>query len=136
MTKMNPQRLAYPLPKYLEYRPGWVYAVKVGDFVKIGRTKSPKNRLEKYKMYPPFNTEVIFLKAAPDQRFFERALQLYFSEFAFRGEWYDLPKYKLDYKKEIEQEYERIMEQVKSKEIFGEYWEKVEENFREYARKY
>ena len=117
------------LPKMLEYHPGYVYAVKVGDYIKIGRTHRPDYRLRGYSAFPPFDYELVLLERVPDCKFFERALQVPFIEFQVKGEWFDMPKYNMDYKQEIRKIFDDIFRQVKDDNIFKDYWKDLEDKF-------
>lgn len=72
---------------------GHVYIVRVDNFIKIGSTKSPKNRLEKYKMFPPFKYDVLLLEEVEDRVFYERSLQTMLIKFQIQGEWFEMPNW-------------------------------------------
>jgi hypothetical protein len=131
----DPNKYRIVMPKYLENNFGFIYAIRLGDYIKIGKTKDVDRRIRTYENLPPFNVEVIIAEVVPDQNFFERALQMYFIEFQVKGEWFNMPQYDMDYKEEILTEYNRILKQVMDNSVFDGYWSKVEDSFNEYARK-
>jgi hypothetical protein len=81
------------LPKFFCNQEGFVYCVRVLDFIKIGRTNNPSNRLSQYENYPPFNSEIIFCEKVYDYKFYERVLQIYLLEFQHKGEWFEIPEF-------------------------------------------
>lgn len=73
---------------------GYVYVVRVDNFIKIGSTKSPKTRLEKYKTFPPFKYDILLLEEVEDRMFYERSLQTMLINFQIQGEWFEMPNWK------------------------------------------
>lgn len=71
---------------------GLVYAIQVGDYIKIGRTSSLKKRLQSYLMHPPFAYEVLFTKETLDTKCMEAALQHCFLKYQYKGEWFKFPQ--------------------------------------------
>ena len=128
--ELNPKRsrrFEIRLPKFLEFRVGYVYAIRVGGYIKIGKTKHPDSRLKKYELYPPFDFKLIFLKKVPDQSFYERAIQLYFDEFRIKGEWFRFGDE--DVEGELNNIYNDITRQVEDDSIFPGYWTEVRDKF-------
>lgn len=81
-----PTRLA-PVKKSLQ---GWcyIYAVRVGDFVKIGRALDVAERLR--NMQAAQTEELKLLAAVPAHAALEGALHERFDKFRHRGEWFEL----------------------------------------------
>lgn len=114
-----------PIPKYLEVNIGDVYIIKVGDYIKIGRSTNALNRFKQYESFPPFTIDILLHERVIDYKFYERALQNYLIEYQIKGEWFDLPKYTPDYKDILLKEFKRIDKQVKDDDVFPGYWNRV-----------
>lgn len=127
--KVEIKKFIIQLPNYLEYNPGYIYAIRVGDHIKIGRTWSHKRRLEYYASFPPFEYEILLLESVPDSKFFERAIQLAFIEFQVKGEWFDMPKYDMDFRAEIKTIFNKILMQVKDNDVFDQYWKLIRKDY-------
>lgn len=92
-----------PSVYYSGLNKGYIYVVKVGDYFKIGRTFSPKNRLKSYNGFPPFKSEVILVREVEDCKFVERQIQSSLKKYQVMGEWFDIPKtWDKDYKSKFE----------------------------------
>jgi hypothetical protein len=98
MAKTNPNKVISGLkskkmdirvPTFYRYNnKGWIYAIKVGDYLKIGSTSSPERRFERYTSVPPFEIEVLILEEVEDKTFYERAFQSMFMDYQVKGEWF------------------------------------------------
>jgi hypothetical protein len=68
--------------------PGWIYAVKNGQFVKVGKTKDPNRRLlGEARTWAP-DLEVIGVKPFWNISRVERSLHAGLAEHWHRGEWH------------------------------------------------
>lgn len=73
---------------YIYDKPGYVYAIKIGDYLKIGKTFNIQKRLEHYGSFPPFEYEILMVDYVCDNSFYERHFQSIFKEFQVKGEWF------------------------------------------------
>ncbi len=70
--------------------PGWVYLVKNGELLKLGKTKNPKKRLEcDAKTWLP-DMEIIAVKPFWGMSFVERRLHTALADYWYDGEWYKI----------------------------------------------
>jgi hypothetical protein len=92
--ELNPQqtkKFPIKIPDYIyKDNKGFVYVIKIDNYIKIGSTKSLERRLSFYKTFPPFNYELILASEVYDMKFYERAMQYYFIEFQEKGEWFNI----------------------------------------------
>jgi hypothetical protein len=103
---LNPQQekrsYKFFLPRIITTKNGgFIYVVKVGKYLNIGRTKNLSKRLKVYENMPPFKCKVLLAKKVIDHVFYERALQKYLEEFQIKGEWFSIPKQWGNIKKEV-----------------------------------
>jgi len=69
-------------------RQGYVYFLRAGNTVKIGFSRTPKQRLEKLRIdnaFPVFICKLVKGSVATERSFHRR-----FVEYRIRGEWFDL----------------------------------------------
>lgn len=69
-------------------RPGYIYLIRLGRLVKIGRTTTPNSRLRDMLTILP-TARLLYLMRVPDMGI-ERELHLKYSEKRAHGEWFDL----------------------------------------------
>ena len=78
--------------QYQQTDPGrpteWVYAVRVGNYIKIGYTTNVLSRLQTIKTHAP--TDVHLIGTFAGGRRLERVLHQRFSEHRANGEWFTL----------------------------------------------
>ena len=68
--------------------PGWVYLVKNGELLKIGKTTNPENRLNRdAKTWLP-DLELVAIKPFWNIGFIERSLHVAWVRHWYEGEWY------------------------------------------------
>ena len=67
---------------------GYVYAIRIDDYIKIGCTFSLDQRLHKYATFPPFSFEVLLTDYVLDKRMVERTWQVTFKDRQVKGEWF------------------------------------------------
>lgn len=79
--------------------PGWVYAVKTGIFVKVGKTTNPNRRLFKdANTWSPEPFEIVGVKPFWNIRRIEYSLHCALAEHWHRAEWFKFDdKYWLDF---------------------------------------
>lgn len=83
---------------------GYVYLIQMcgfGDFHKIGKAKSVKNRMGLFNVKLPFDWELIHTFPADDYTLAENALHRQFADRLINGEWFDLTPEDVDYIKSI-----------------------------------
>lgn len=69
--------------------PGWIYAVKTGNLVKVGKTTDPKRRLlREAKTWSPEELEIVGVKPFWNISRIEYSLHSALAEFWYRGEWH------------------------------------------------
>jgi hypothetical protein len=69
--------------------PGWVYAVRTGNLVKLGKTTDPKRRLlREAKTWCPYNLQQILVKPFWNIRRIEYSLHAALAQHWHRGEWH------------------------------------------------
>jgi hypothetical protein len=69
--------------------PGWIYAVKSGDFIKIGQTIDPQRRLlREARTWSPNELEIVGVKPFWNIRKVEYSLHSALAEHWHRGEWH------------------------------------------------
>jgi len=79
----------------LEPKPGFVYFIKGGNFVKVGCSTNPKKRLVAHQTSNPHELELLCSVERGDMFELEEEIQLELRKFKVRGEWYKLtPKVK------------------------------------------
>lgn len=72
--------------------PGWIYIIKNGEILKVGKTKNPKRRVfGEAKTWLP-ELEIIGVKPFWNIRHVERMLHEGFAQFWHAGEWFRFPK--------------------------------------------
>lgn len=74
---------------------GYIYFVKSLDLYKIGRSKNLKNRFQNYTTENPHGAELLASKLVEDYISFETDLLHKYKQFVHRGEWFSLPKEKI-----------------------------------------
>ena len=93
--ELKSQKYRISLPSFYHQndkkKNGYIYVVKIGEYVKVGRAKNLDNRLKVYKSFPPFAYELLLSKKVEDCYFFERAIQKCLLEYQIKGEWFELP---------------------------------------------
>src|SRR5260370_20979076 len=70
--------------------PGWLYVLKQGDLLKIGKTTDPRRRLREASTWLP-NGEVIGIKPFWSIHKYERALLCGIANYWLEGEWHHFP---------------------------------------------
>jgi hypothetical protein len=69
--------------------PGWIYVVKTGNLVKIGKTTDPKRRLlREARTWSPEELEIVGVKPFWNISRIEYSLHSALAEFWHRGEWH------------------------------------------------
>lgn len=116
---LSPQRKKYniKIPEYYvvsKKSKGYVYIVKIDNYIKIGSTHNLKNRLNSYKSFPPFNFELLLAKEVEDRVFYERALQACMLELQEKGEWFHRPAVWEDCKKGANDLFKYIEQEIKT----------------------
>ena len=78
--------------------PGWIYCIKNGDLIKIGKTINPDRRLKRdAKTWLP-DMEIIGAKPFWSYGDIERAILTALSRYWYKGEWYKItPQEDLDF---------------------------------------
>jgi hypothetical protein len=82
-----------PLPAWTvcePINPGWLYILKNGDLLKIGKTTDPLRRLRQAQTWLP-DGEVIGMKPFWCIHEFERTLLCGIANFWYEGEWHKFP---------------------------------------------
>ncbi|MBI5263853.1 MAG: hypothetical protein HY852_18750 [Bradyrhizobium sp.] len=82
-----------PLPWWSPYpaiNGGWLYILRNGDLLKLGKTTNPKRRLREACTWLP-NGEVIGIKPFWCVHELERTLLCGIANFWFEGEWHEFP---------------------------------------------
>ena len=69
---------------------GWVYVLRAGEYYKIGRSKTPKQRYEELATLPPWPTEMVHTIETKDRCQLEAELHSKFADKRKRGEWFEL----------------------------------------------
>jgi hypothetical protein len=79
--------------------PGWIYAVKTGNLIKVGRTTDPSRRLlREARTWSPEALEIIGVKPFWNVHKIEYSLQSALAEHWHRGEWHKFEdQYWLDF---------------------------------------
>lgn len=67
-------------------RPGWIYALKVKNYIKIGWSQFPKLRLEAARSMSPFPVEIVGIRDGTIRQEWEIHKEL--SGSSIRGEWF------------------------------------------------
>jgi hypothetical protein len=75
---------------YIPIPAGWVYAVRFGNEVKIGRTRSPQLRLADLQSKQRVAYDEVHLIPCDDSRIAERKLHKQFQACHLHGEWFNL----------------------------------------------
>lgn len=81
------------LPSWTRCRPidpGWLYILKNGDLLKVGKTTNPKRRLREMQTWLP-DGEVVGIKPFWHMHEFERTLLCGIANFWHEGEWHRFP---------------------------------------------
>ncbi len=71
---------------------GYVYILRAGDYVKIGRSKSPDARTTRLAIQLPFPVEVEAVIPCESMVAAERRFHEIFAEYRTNGEWFLMPK--------------------------------------------
>lgn len=71
-------------------RPGWIYALKVENYIKIGWSQFPKPRLDSARAMSPFPVEIVGVKDGTIRHELEIHKDL--SGSSIRGEWFLIDK--------------------------------------------
>lgn len=96
MTKENTFRYNLDIFGVPRNDPGWIYIVKNGELLKVGRTKNPKRRIfGEARTWLP-NIEIIGIKPFWNVRVLERRLHEGLAQYWHAGEWFNFPD-QLDY---------------------------------------
>lgn len=69
---------------------GFVYALRSGPFVKIGRARRADKRIKTLKIQLPFPVEVVNVVPCNDPQIAEKTLHNFFSQWRANGEWFEL----------------------------------------------
>ena len=69
---------------------GYIYFLKCNEFVKIGRTKSMKDRMYVYSVQSPFESELIHSIETNDCIKLEKHFHKVFDKKRVKGEWFRL----------------------------------------------
>lgn len=75
---------------------GYLYVVKMGDYYKIGTSKTPNTRLKEFTKLP-FELETVVCECVFDYQEIESKLHNKFYEKNKRGEWFVLDKQDIEY---------------------------------------
>jgi hypothetical protein len=68
--------------------PGWIYIIKSGELLKVGKTKNPKRRIfSEARTWLP-DLEVVGIKPFWNVGYIERTLQAGCSQYWHAGEWF------------------------------------------------
>jgi hypothetical protein len=78
------------LPAWDAIDPGWLYMLKSGDLIKVGKTRDPKRRLRDAQTWLP-DGEVIGIKPFWNIHEFERTLLCGIANYWHEGEWHRFP---------------------------------------------
>jgi hypothetical protein len=85
-TDRRPNLAFYGVP---ELDPGWIYAVRTGNLIKVGKTTDPHRRLlREARTWSPDHLEVIAVKPFWNISRIEYSLHSALAEFWHRGEWH------------------------------------------------
>lgn len=76
---------------------GWVYVMRAGEHVKIGKSAAPQSRLSSIQTGSAYQVEVLRLIETGNMSDLESRLHARFCEYCVRGEWFKLPDDKLDW---------------------------------------
>lgn len=71
---------------------GFVYILRAGEFVKIGRSRRLDNRIKTLKIQLPFPVEVLNAFPCENAAKSERHLHEFFAKYRVNGEWFELPE--------------------------------------------
>ena len=88
LGRNKPEKIREPIP-------GYVYLVKSGDFIKVGRTTNIKGRMRALKTANP-HVELVGKKWVKDSEYVERAMHEKLSIHHFSGEWFKLSTISVD----------------------------------------
>ena len=69
---------------------GWVYAVRFGNVVKIGKTKNPQSRMDNLQSGQRRSYHELHLIECDESRIAERILHRIFEKYRVGGEWFRL----------------------------------------------
>ncbi len=92
MTDKNRPRLNLDIFGVPRRDPGWVYIIRTGELLKVGKTKNPRRRLfGEAKTWLP-ELEIIGVKPFWNFGYVERMLHEGLAQFWHAGEWFRFPK--------------------------------------------
>lgn len=67
---------------------GYLYVLRAGDYYKIGRSKTPTERIKQLKIQLPFPVEVVYLFPCEDMVAVEGWYHWLFADQRVNGEWF------------------------------------------------
>lgn len=69
---------------------GYIYAIRSGDFVKIGKTHSPRARVEAIRLHNPHPLLLVAFRSVANRYLgtFERMMHVALQDFRHSGEWF------------------------------------------------
>lgn len=70
--------------------PGWLYILKQGDLLKVGKTTNPRHRIREARTWLP-DGEIVGIKPFWHIHEFERTLLCGIANFWHKGEWHRFP---------------------------------------------
>lgn len=76
---------------------GYVYLIRSGDFIKIGKSKNVDNRLTQISPKTPMPVTLLHSIACEDMSQVEAALHRRFAHYRTNGEWFLLPREELNW---------------------------------------
>lgn len=83
-----------------KFRPqinGYVYILRSGDFIKIGKSKDVDQRVTQISPKTPMPVVLLHTIASDDMSWAEAALHRHYSHYRTNGEWFLLPQSELDW---------------------------------------
>lgn len=84
----------------LKFRPqinGYVYVLRSGDFIKIGKSKNVDQRLTQISPKTPMPVTLLHTIACDDMSWAEAQLHRHYAHYRTNGEWFLLPQAELDW---------------------------------------
>jgi hypothetical protein len=91
MSEQNEFRYNLAIFGVQRHDPGWLYVIRNGDLLKVGKKKNPKRRLHRdAKTWLP-DMELIGVKPFWNFGRLERELQCGLANFWYAGEWHKFP---------------------------------------------
>lgn len=86
----EPGNTAWNYKEFYQQKHGHLYIMKCGEFVKVGRAKDPKGRLQSVQGANPYEVELLYTRKVPlgGCPYGEAYAHDQLKEFLHRGEWF------------------------------------------------